>query len=41
MLASPGPGRRVRLRHRTKDDSWVWFEITNHNLLADPDTGAA
>jgi diguanylate cyclase (GGDEF)-like protein/PAS domain S-box-containing protein len=39
MLATPGPGRRVRLRHRTKDDSWVWFEITNHNLLADPDRG--
>jgi diguanylate cyclase (GGDEF)-like protein/PAS domain S-box-containing protein len=37
MLAAPGPGRRVRLRHRAKDDGWVWFEITNHNLLADPD----
>jgi diguanylate cyclase (GGDEF)-like protein/PAS domain S-box-containing protein len=37
MLASPGPGRRVRLRHRRRDGSWVWFEVTNHNLLADPE----
>jgi diguanylate cyclase (GGDEF)-like protein/PAS domain S-box-containing protein len=37
MLASPGPGRRIRLRHRRRDDSWVWFEVTNHNLLDDPD----
>ncbi len=37
MLASPGPGRRVRLRHRRRDESWVWFEVTNHNLLNDPD----
>ena len=39
MLALPGPGRRVRLRHRRKDGSWVWFEVTNHNLLDDPDHG--
>ncbi len=37
MLAYPGPGRRVRLRHRRKDESWVWLEATNHNLLDDPD----
>jgi diguanylate cyclase (GGDEF)-like protein/PAS domain S-box-containing protein len=37
MLASPGPGRRVRLRHRRRNGSWVWFEVTNHNLLDDPD----
>jgi diguanylate cyclase (GGDEF)-like protein/PAS domain S-box-containing protein len=37
MLTSPGPGRRVRLRHRHRDGSWVWFEITNHNLLEDPE----
>ncbi|MGH2865301.1 MAG: diguanylate cyclase domain-containing protein [Solirubrobacteraceae bacterium] len=37
MLASPGPGRRVRLRHRRRDGSWVWFEVTNHNLLDDAD----
>jgi diguanylate cyclase (GGDEF)-like protein/PAS domain S-box-containing protein len=37
MLAVPGPARRVRLRHRRNDDAWVWFEVTNHNLLGDPD----
>jgi diguanylate cyclase (GGDEF)-like protein/PAS domain S-box-containing protein len=37
MLASPGPGRRVRLRYRHKDGSWVWFEVTNNNMLNDPD----
>ncbi len=37
MLAAPGPGRRVRLRHRRCDGSWVWFEVTNHNLLDDPE----
>ncbi len=39
MIAAPGPARRVRLRHRHIDGSWVWFEVTNHNLLADPDHG--
>ena len=39
MLAVSGPGRRVRLRHRAKDGGWVWFELTNHNLLADPEHG--
>jgi diguanylate cyclase (GGDEF)-like protein/PAS domain S-box-containing protein len=39
MLASPGPGRRVRLRHRRRDGSWVWFEVTNHNLLDDSEHG--
>ena len=37
MLAHPGPARRVRLRHRHEDGSWVWFEATNHNLLDDPE----
>ena len=37
MLAATGPGRRVRLRHSHRNGSWVWFEITNHNLLDDPD----
>jgi diguanylate cyclase (GGDEF)-like protein/PAS domain S-box-containing protein len=37
LLASPGIGRRVRLRHRRRDGSWVWFELTNNNLLEDPD----
>jgi diguanylate cyclase (GGDEF)-like protein/PAS domain S-box-containing protein len=39
LLTSPGPARRVRLRHRRSDDSWVWIEVTNHNLLEDPDYG--
>jgi diguanylate cyclase (GGDEF)-like protein/PAS domain S-box-containing protein len=37
MLASPGPGRRVKLRHQHRDGSWVWIEVTNHNLLDDPE----
>jgi diguanylate cyclase (GGDEF)-like protein/PAS domain S-box-containing protein len=36
MLRAPGARRRVRLRHRHRDGSWVWFEVTNHNLLNDP-----
>ncbi len=36
MLARPGPARRVRQRLQTKAGDWVWFEVTNHNLLADP-----
>jgi diguanylate cyclase (GGDEF)-like protein/PAS domain S-box-containing protein len=37
MIAFPGPARRVRLRHRRSDGSWAWLELTNHNLLHDPD----
>ena len=37
MLATAGPGRRVRLRHRHRNGEWVWLEVTNHNLLEDPD----
>ncbi|MEA2160381.1 MAG: hypothetical protein QOD66_2761 [Solirubrobacteraceae bacterium] len=37
LLANPGPARRVRVRYQRRDESWVWFEITNHNLLDDPD----
>jgi diguanylate cyclase (GGDEF)-like protein/PAS domain S-box-containing protein len=36
MLASPGQSRRVRLRQQHADGSWIWFEVTNHNLLNDP-----
>jgi diguanylate cyclase (GGDEF)-like protein/PAS domain S-box-containing protein len=39
MLREPGSRRRVRLRHRHRDGSWVWFEVTNHNLLNDPAHG--
>jgi diguanylate cyclase (GGDEF)-like protein/PAS domain S-box-containing protein len=37
MMSSPGLGRRVRLRHRHKDGHYVWFEVTNHNRLDDPE----
>ena len=40
MLSEPGTVQPpVRLRHRRSDGSWAWFEVTNHNLLADPDCG--
>jgi diguanylate cyclase (GGDEF)-like protein/PAS domain S-box-containing protein len=40
MLSEPGAVQPpVRLRHRRSDGSWTWFEVTNHNLLADPDRG--
>ena len=39
MLRSPGSRRRVRSRHRHRDDSWLWFEVTNQNLLRDPAHG--
>jgi diguanylate cyclase (GGDEF)-like protein/PAS domain S-box-containing protein len=39
MLSRPGFARRVRLRHRHKDGSWVWLELTNQNRLDDPEHG--
>jgi diguanylate cyclase (GGDEF)-like protein/PAS domain S-box-containing protein len=39
LISRPGAARRVRLRHQRADDSWVWLEVTNHNLLNDPDHG--
>jgi len=40
MLSEPGTVQPpVRLRHMRSDPSWVWFEVTNSNLLADPDHG--
>ncbi|MGA2837543.1 MAG: diguanylate cyclase [Acidimicrobiales bacterium] len=36
MLATPGLGRRVRLRHQHREGRWVWLEITNRNRLDDP-----
>jgi diguanylate cyclase (GGDEF)-like protein/PAS domain S-box-containing protein len=39
MLSSREPASRVRLRHRHRDGSWVWLEITNHNMLEDPKYG--
>jgi diguanylate cyclase (GGDEF)-like protein/PAS domain S-box-containing protein len=37
MMSSPDLGRRVRLRHRRSDDSYVWLEVTNHNRIDDPE----
>ncbi|HLI33307.1 MAG TPA: diguanylate cyclase [Solirubrobacteraceae bacterium] len=37
MISRPGPARRLRQRLRRKDGTWVWFEVSNHNLLDDPD----
>ncbi len=39
MLRTPLSRRRVRLRHRHRDGSWIWFEVTNHNLLNEPEHG--
>jgi diguanylate cyclase (GGDEF)-like protein/PAS domain S-box-containing protein len=40
MLSEPGTVQPpVRLRHRRSDGLWTWFEVTNHNQLADPDRG--
>ncbi len=39
MIATSGPGPRLRVRHRHRDGYWVWLEVTNHNLLGDPDNG--
>ena len=33
MLAAPGGTTRLRARHRRKDGSWLWMELTNTNLL--------
>jgi diguanylate cyclase (GGDEF)-like protein/PAS domain S-box-containing protein len=37
MLATPGPGKPTRMRHKRSDGSWLWVEITNNNRLADPE----
>jgi diguanylate cyclase (GGDEF)-like protein/PAS domain S-box-containing protein len=40
MLSEPGTSQPpARLRHRRSDGAWTWFEVTNHNHLADPDRG--
>jgi diguanylate cyclase (GGDEF)-like protein/PAS domain S-box-containing protein len=38
-LSSPGVARRWRCRHLCNDGSYLWVEITNTNLLDDPDHG--
>ncbi|HLK14840.1 MAG TPA: diguanylate cyclase, partial [Fimbriimonadaceae bacterium] len=37
MLETPGRSKPNRVRHRHRDGSWVWLEITNHNRLAEPE----
>ena len=37
LMNSPGATRRVRQRHKRADGGWMWLEVTNHNLLEDPD----
>ncbi len=37
LLGAPGPSRRVRLRHRSRSGAWVWFEVSNTNLLQQDD----
>lgn len=37
MMAVPDSTRRVRLRHKCSDGGWLWVEITNRNLLDDPE----
>jgi diguanylate cyclase (GGDEF)-like protein/PAS domain S-box-containing protein len=39
MLSSTDWKRPVRLRHRHRDGSWVWLEVTNQNRLDDPEHG--
>jgi PAS domain S-box-containing protein len=39
MLETPAPMPPVRQRHRRADGGWTWFEVTNHNQLADPAVG--
>ena len=39
MLETPGSMPPVRQRYRRADGGWAWFEVTNHNQLADPASG--
>jgi diguanylate cyclase (GGDEF)-like protein/PAS domain S-box-containing protein len=39
LLQHPGAARRTRLRHRHDDGTWLWFEVTNRNLLSHPEYG--
>jgi diguanylate cyclase (GGDEF)-like protein/PAS domain S-box-containing protein len=33
MLTTPGSSTRLRARHRRRDGSWIWMEVTNNNRL--------
>jgi diguanylate cyclase (GGDEF)-like protein/PAS domain S-box-containing protein len=37
MLAQPGMTLSVRARHQHRDGRWVWMQISNRNLLDDPE----
>jgi diguanylate cyclase (GGDEF)-like protein/PAS domain S-box-containing protein len=39
VLAARGESRRYRCRHRCRDGSWLWVEVTNLNRLEDPEHG--
>ena len=39
MLDTPGRGHRARLRHRHRDGTWVWLEVTNFNRLSEAEHG--
>ncbi len=39
LLGSTDPLPPVRQRLRRADGGWAWFEVTNHNCLADPERG--
>ncbi len=40
MLSEPGVEQPpTRLRHRRADGGWTWFDVTNQNLLGDPERG--
>lgn len=38
LLSLPGGTHRLRARHRHRDGSWRWLELTNHHRLADQGT---
>jgi diguanylate cyclase (GGDEF)-like protein/PAS domain S-box-containing protein len=37
MIGRRSSSQRVRLRHRHRDGSWRWLEVTNHNKLDEPE----
>lgn len=39
MMSKPGSTARTRLRYQHADGRWLWIELTNTNLLDDPDEG--
>lgn len=40
LLQEPAGTISGRLRHRHKDDSWRWLEVTGTNLLGEPEVEA-